>query len=91
MKCKSARLLAARTLQTSRRMQDITTELENVHGGSKRALLNGARTVLRKGGEALERVGNWAGGALALKEGWDYLRGGGGSQQQTPAPAGSQE
>jgi hypothetical protein len=63
---------------------DITNQLATVHGG--RGAARAVGTVLRHGGQALEKVGSYFGGAMALKEGWDYLRGNnsGGQQQQPP-------
>src|SRR5207237_193083 len=58
------------------------------------ASLAGAKTAAKKGGEWLGTLGNWAGGAAAVKEGWDWMRGnnsggggnsGGGSAQPSPA------
>ena len=67
-------------------MKDITTKLDSVHGGAAgRAIINVAKTAARKGGEWLEKVGGWAGGAAALKEGWDWMRGGNSSPQQAPS------
>ena len=60
---------------------DITNQLDTVHGGRGSAG-RVVKTVLRRGGEALEKVGSYFGGAMALKEGWDYLRGNNGQQQQ---------
>lgn len=64
---------------------DITNHLDTVHGG--RGAGRAAMNVLRRGGEALEKVGSYFGGAMALKEGWDYLRGNNNQQQQAPAPS----
>ncbi|MDQ3339878.1 MAG: hypothetical protein M4D80_32365 [Myxococcota bacterium] len=65
---------------------DITNQLASVHGG--RGAGRVAANVLKRGGEALEKVGSYFGGAMALKEGWDYLRGNNGNQQppQQPSP-----
>jgi hypothetical protein len=59
---------------------DITNELATVHGGrgAGRAVLN----AVKRGGQILEKVGGYFGGAVALKEGWDYLRGNTSNQQQ---------
>ena len=62
---------------------DITNQLDTVHGG--RGAGRAAMNVVRRGGEALEKVGSYFGGAVALKEGWDYLRGNNSQQQQAPA------
>ena len=64
---------------------DITNQLATVHGG--RGAARAAMNVARRGGEALEKVGSYFGGAVAIKEGWDYLRGNNssGGQQQQPA------
>jgi hypothetical protein len=95
--CIRAWLVAARALHDSPRMKDITTKLDKVHGGAGagRAIIAGAKTAARKGGEWLGNLGNWAGGAAAAKEGWDWLRGnnsgggggnsGGGGAQPSPA------
>jgi hypothetical protein len=63
---------------------DITNDLDTVHGGRSGAG-RVAMNVLRRGGQALEKVGGLFGGAMAIKEGWDYLRGN--NQQQQPAPS----
>ena len=75
-------------------MQDITTKLDTVHGGAGaggRAIVNGLKTAAKKGGEWLNNLGGWAGGAAAIKEGWDWMRGNnssGGNQQPAPARSG---
>jgi hypothetical protein len=63
---------------------DITNQLATVNGG--KGVGRVAANVLKRGGEALEKVGSYFGGAVALKEGWDYLRGNNSSQQQQPSP-----
>jgi hypothetical protein len=94
MKCNPAWLVAARTLHQSRRMKDITTKLDTVHGGANgRAIIGGIKTAARKGGEWLNQIGGWAGGAAAIKEGYDWLTGSGNNQpapSPSPSPSPSQ-
>lgn len=63
---------------------DITNQLDTVHGGRGGAGRT-AMNILRKGGTALEKIGSYFGGAVALKEGWDYLRGNDRPQPQAPS------
>lgn len=74
-------------------LADITTSLDTVHGG--RGAGRAIAGAVRGAGTALEKIGGWAGGAMAIKEGWDYLRGNtsGGDRSSTPAaqPPASQE
>jgi hypothetical protein len=66
---------------------DITSQLDKVHGGAGagRAVANAVRTGLSYGGKALEKIGGLAGGAVAIKEGWDYLRGNTSGKESAPA------
>jgi hypothetical protein len=91
MNCNPAELVAARTLHGVARMKDITTKLDTVHGGANgRAIIGGIKTAARKGGEWLNQIGGWAGGAAAIKEGYDWLTGSGnntGGNQPAPSPS----
>lgn len=60
----------------------ITNHLDTIHGG--RGAGRAAVNIARRAGDALEKIGGWAGGGLAIKEGWDWLRGNN-SQPQAPA------
>ena len=66
-------------------LTDITQDLDTVHGG--RGAGGAVRSIVRGAGTALEKIGGWAGGAMAIKEGWDYLRGNNNSGDRSSTPA----
>lgn len=75
-------------------LPEITDNLDHVHGGGGRgkaiaagakAAFDAVRPWVAKGAAAAETIGNYVGGAVAVKEAWDYFRGGGASPPQAPA------
>lgn len=75
--------------------QDITFELDDVHGGGKARLAweavktgyKATRTAIKEGAEVVKDLGIIGGGMYAVKKGYDYVTGNGGDPRPAQPPA----